>query len=166
MLIVFGLSHVVVLTRLPPAAEAPAIEPVAWCVYVILLTEVNDIAQALIGRRLGKHQMAPTFSPGKTWEGLAGGFIVTAGLALLLAPWLTSLTLARPTWLGSCLAVTAGAIISLCGLLGDLNMSGLKRESGVKDSSQLLPGMGGMIDRIDSLTLTAPAFYYFALSLA
>ena len=86
MLIVFGLSHVVVLTRLPPVSEAPAIEPVAWCVFVILLTEVNDIAQALIGRRLGRHQMAPIFSPGKTWEGLAGGFIVTAGLALLLAP--------------------------------------------------------------------------------
>ena len=78
-----------------------------------------------------------------------------------MRPWLTTLTIDRPIWLGVLISGGVGVIISLAGFLGDVNISGLKREAGVKDSGTLFPGMGGMLDRIDSLTYSAPAFYYF-----
>ena len=138
--------------------------------FVLILTETNDIAQALTGRRFGhrkKHRLAPVLSPNKTWEGFLGGGLITLAVAVPLAHWLTPL----PAWelrggpLGAHIpglgSICAALLITIVGLVGDLNMSALKRDAGVKDSSQLLPGMGGMLDRIDSLTFTAPAFYYF-----
>ncbi|MCA9126054.1 MAG: phosphatidate cytidylyltransferase [Planctomycetales bacterium] len=165
MLIIFGLSHAVMLVGLPAAPGAASPGSIGWCLFVVLLTEVNDIAQALIGRSLGKHKVTPGLSPGKTQEGCLGGFTVTTCLAMCAAPWLTTLTIDRPVWLGLLISAGAGLTIAVAGFLGDLNMSALKREAGVKDSGTLLPGMGGMIDRIDSLTLAAPAFYYYALSI-
>jgi phosphatidate cytidylyltransferase len=106
-------------------------------------------------------------SPNKTWEGFLGGLLVTLILAVVLAPWLTGLTAhpgplglsdALQRWLGP---LAAGLLIAVAGYFGDINMSGLKRDSGVKDSSKMLPGMGGLIDRIDSLTFSAPTFVYF-----
>ncbi len=84
-------------------------------------------------------------------------------LAVLLAPYLTTLTVDRGKAAGWAISATAGLLISLFGFLGDINMSAIKREAGVKDGSSLLPGMGGMIDRIDSMTFTGPAFYYFVM---
>jgi len=86
---------------------------------------------------------------------------ITVLLAVLTAPWLTGLTMGRSGIAGMELSLIAGVLISLFGFLGDINMSGIKRDVGVKDGSQLLPGHGGMIDRIDSLTFTAPVFYYY-----
>lgn len=166
LLIVFGVSHAVLTTRLPLADGIWSAGMVGWCVFLVMLTELNDIAQALIGRIFGRHKVTPVFSPGKTWEGLAGGFLVTTLLALATAPWLTTLTLGRATWQGVLISIGAGTVISLGGFLGDVNMSGLKREAGVKDSGSLLPGMGGVIDRIDSLTISAPAFYYYVLAVS
>jgi phosphatidate cytidylyltransferase len=91
---------------------------------------------------------------------------VTVVGALLLSPFLTPLTTrAAPSWAFSWLAplvwpLLAGLVIALAGFLGDLNMSAVQRDAGVKDSSRALPGMGGVLDRIDSLTLTAPVFYW------
>jgi phosphatidate cytidylyltransferase len=162
VLMIFGVSHCVALVALP-AAEGPlSVGAVGWCIFLVLLTESNDIAQALVGRKYGKHKIVPAVSPGKSWEGLAGGFICTVVLAMLLAPLLTGLTAGSSQTLNLLHSAVAGGLISLCGFLGDINMSAFKREAGVKDSSRLLPGMGGMIDRIDSLTLAAPAFYYYA----
>lgn len=166
LLIVFGLSHAVLTTQLPAAEGTWSAGTLGWCIFLVILTELNDIAQALIGRVFGRHKVTPAFSPGKTWEGLAGGFIVTTLLAVVTAPWLTTLTVDRPSWQGVLISFGAGAVLSLAGFLGDVNMSGLKREAGVKDSGSLLPGMGGMIDRIDSLTISAPAFYYYVLSVS
>jgi phosphatidate cytidylyltransferase len=162
-LMILGLSYAVATTRLSDSAGGWDSGSIGWCIYLVLLTETNDIAQALVGRSFGSHKLAPTFSPGKTWEGLVGGFVVTCLLAVLSAPWLTTLTLARPYWQAILVSLAAGSIIALCGFLGGLNMSGFKRDAGVKDSGRLLPGMGGMIDRIDSLTVSAPAFYYFVV---
>ena len=78
---------------------------------------------------------------------------MTVMLACVLAPWLTTLAELQG-------ALLVGVVIAVAGFFGDINMSGIKRDSGVKDSSQLLPGMGGLLDRIDSLTFTAPAFVY------
>ncbi len=168
VLFFWGLSHTVVLASLPIGSNAfesrsLAVGPMGWSLFAILLTQCDSIAQALIGRRLGRHQMTPSISPGKTWEGFVGGLVLTAILSLATAPWLTSLSVGYSSWRGSALAIGAGVLVSVIGFIGDVNMSALKREAGVKDSGKLLPGMGGMIDRIDGLTFTAPAMYYYAL---
>ena len=134
---------------------------------LLVLTESNDIFQALIGRLFGahkRHRITPTISPNKTWEGFLGGLLVTITLALLLAPWMTDLgrvagpfDLPEPLrpWIAPLLAAL---LIAVAGFFGDINMSAIKRDAGVKDSSKLMPGMGGLIDRVDSLTITAPVF--------
>ncbi|RMF41248.1 MAG: hypothetical protein D6753_09965 [Planctomycetota bacterium] len=164
-----GLGHAVLLSTLPRESN-PVAGPMGWFLFVLILTETNDIAQALIGRRFGahkKHRLAPVLSPNKTWEGFLGGVFVTLAVAIPLAMLLTPMhtwkfsvdgIAVRIPWL---IPACAALLISVVGLVGDLNMSALKRDAGVKDSSQLLPGMGGMLDRIDSLTFTAPAFYHF-----
>jgi len=138
-----------------PAEMTPAAGGAAWFLFLLLLTETNDICQALVGRRLGKRKIAPDISPHKTWAGLFGGMIVTTLLAGLLGPWLTPW---RPA-----IALAAGPVICVAGFFGDLNVSAFKRDCGVKDSSDLLPGQGGMLDRMNSLTFTAPTFYAFVL---
>ncbi len=90
-----------------------------------------------------------------------GGLLTTTFLAMITAPSLTCLTLNRSLVAAIGVSAVAGALISIFGFLGDINMSAIKRDAGVKDGSRLLPGQGGMIDRIDSLTFTAPVFYYF-----
>jgi len=140
---------------------------VGWFLFLVVLTETNDIAQALVGRRIGAHHITPKVSPHKTWEGLSGGIAVTMAVSVALAPLLTPLTTAAaPTWTGLgwlsswVWPLGAGFVIALAGFLGDLNISAVKRDVGVKDSSRALPGMGGVLDRIDSLTLTAPVFFW------
>lgn len=168
VLFFWGLSHTVVLSSLPVGLDSIetsslAVGAMGWPLFVILLTQCDDIAQALIGRRIGRHKMTPSISPGKTWEGFVGGLGVTVLLSVVAAPWLTSLMVGYASWRGPAIAIGAGVLVSMVGFMGDVNMSALKREAGVKDSGNLLPGMGGMIDRIDSLTFTAPAVYYYAL---
>ena len=122
-----------------------------WFLFLVILTETNDIAQALVGRRIGAHHITPKVSPNKTLEGLIGGMIVTVVVAPVLAPLLTPLTTsaaplgAGADWLAPRIwPLAAGVVTSLAGFLGDLNLSALKRDSGVKDSSHALPGMGGV----------------------
>lgn len=165
MLFVYGLSHAYLLLELPGSTEPP-VGPCGWFLFLILLTETNDIMQAVIGRRLGKRRITPRVSPNKSLEGLLGGFSVTIALAILTASTLTNWAHDRSSGQWIIIAAIAGALISLSGFLGDINMSGIKRDAGVKDGSTLLPGQGGMIDRIDSLTFTAPVFYYFVRLLA
>ncbi len=171
MVLIYGMSHAAYLFILPASSTGPA-GPAGWFLYLLILTEADDIFQAIIGRSIGahkRHRVTPVVSPNKTWEGLIGGMIVTIGLAILLAPWLTTLgetpgPLALPDslqwWVG---AAVTGILVTVAGFFGDINMSAVKRDSGVKDSSRLLPGMGGLIDRVDSLTFTAPAFVYFLI---
>jgi phosphatidate cytidylyltransferase len=121
--------------------------------YLVFLTQMNDVAQYLWGKSLGRHKLTPTVSPNKTWEGLIGGIATTTLLAVVLAPHLTPLTRYE--------SVLAGVLIGVCGFIGDVTMSALKRDIGVKDSGSLLPGHGGILDRLDSLTYTAPLFFHF-----
>ena len=160
MLFVYCLSHAYFVIESSSVSEPPA-GNVGWFLFLLLLTETNDIMQAITGRRFGNTKITPRVSPNKSLEGLLGGMATTIVLAVVSAPWLTGLTLGRSFREGFLISAGAGVLISLFGFLGDINMAGMKRDVGVKDGSSLLPGQGGMIDRINSLTFTAPVFYYF-----
>src|SRR5690606_7006029 len=108
-----------------------------------------DSGAFFTGRALGRHKLAPAVSPGKTWEGVAGG-VILAGVVAGAAGYLLELPV------GALVAI--GAATALVSVLGDLTASIAKRNIGVKDTGRLLPGHGGMLDRIDSLTAAAPAF--------
>jgi phosphatidate cytidylyltransferase len=153
-------------------AANPASGGAGWFVYLILLTQFSDIAQALWGRALGRRKITPAVSPGKTWEGFLLGAASTQVMAVVLALPLTPLASGISLGYGDdrtsipyLPALLAGLIVSLGGFVGDLNMSAFKRDLGVKDSGTLLPGQGGILDRVDSLTFTAPLFFYFVVAL-
>jgi phosphatidate cytidylyltransferase len=124
---------------------------------LVLTVVVSDTAQFYIGSLVGRTPLAPAISPKKTVEGALGGFVVgPAFLAVVGAWWLPGL--AWP-W-----RILLGAIVVTLGILGDLFESMLKRSAGLKDSSGLVPGHGGMLDRIDALLFAAPGYYLFLRS--
>lgn len=153
MIMVFGLSHLAYLLVLPGITGENGATGAGLILYIVILTQCNDVAQFIWGKLLGKHKVIPRVSPNKTWEGLIGGIITTVGLALLLAPLLTPLTLIGTLF--------TGFLIGLTGFIGDVNISSLKRDLGIKDTGQTIPGHGGILDRVDSLTYTAPLFFHF-----
>jgi phosphatidate cytidylyltransferase len=152
MLTVFGLSHMAMLL-----VAGNAVNPVAGGVgllfFLVVLAQFNDVAQYCWGKLLGRHKVTPKVSPKKTWEGLIGGVATTIAVAALIGPYLTPMD---HLW-----SALAGGVIGLAGFLGDVNMSAVKRDLGVKDAGGLIPGHGGILDRVDSLTYAAPAFVHF-----
>lgn len=154
MLNVYTISHLSYLIMLPQSGNAIA-GGTGLLVYLLLLTEINDIAQYIFGKLFGRHKIIPKVSPNKTVEGLLGGILTTTGIAIALAPWLTPFDLMH----SACL----GILLSLTGFIGDVNISAIKRDLGIKDSGTLIPGHGGILDRIDSLTYTAPLFFHFTV---
>lgn len=152
MLTVFNLSHMAYLLVLP-AETNPAGGAAGLVLFLMFLTQFNDVMQYVWGKTLGRHKIIPKVSPKKTWEGFLGGVATTTLLAWLLAPLLTPLA----GWE----APAAGLLIGIAGYIGDVNISALKRDLGVKDSGSLIPGHGGILDRVDSLTFTAPLFFHF-----
>lgn len=122
----------------------------------IAVTWLGDTAAYFTGSALGRHRLAPRTSPGKSWEGAAAGLLATAGGAVLYV----ALTRGLVDWtLGLAETVGFGAAVAVAGQVGDLFESRLKRDCGVKDSSGLLPGHGGMLDRMDSLLFVFPVAY-------
>jgi phosphatidate cytidylyltransferase len=118
-----------------------------WVLFALLLVWVADIGAFFVGRRFGRIRLAPEVSPGKTWEGALGGLAVSALVAVAGAAWFR---VALLPFLPLCLAAVGFSIV------GDLTESLLKRFAGMKDSGSILPGHGGVMDRIDSLTGAAP----------
>ncbi len=118
------------------------------------LVWMADIAAYFAGRTWGKHKLAPTISPGKTWEGAAGAVLAVLAYGFVLGLTSGRLSLAEPG--GIALSAAALALATGVSILGDLFESLSKRQAGVKDSSRILPGHGGVLDRIDSLTSTLP----------
>jgi phosphatidate cytidylyltransferase len=128
-----------------------------WAVWAVGGTWVNDTMAYVVGRLIGRHKMIPRISPGKTWEGTAGGVLATIFVSSLAGPSLLGLP-----WL---LCAGLGLLIGFAGITGDLVESFMKRSAGVKDSGWLLPGHGGVLDRIDSLIFAAPAVFYYKLAM-
>ncbi|SFU39051.1 phosphatidate cytidylyltransferase [Xenorhabdus koppenhoeferi] len=122
-----------------------------WLLYVMLLVWAADSGAYIFGRTMGKHKMAPRVSPGKTLEGLAGGLLTAA-----LISWLFGKFAPVPAMPEHLLLIST--VVVIASVFGDLTESMFKRESGIKDSSQLIPGHGGVLDRVDSLTAAIPVF--------
>lgn len=129
---------------------------VALVFFAIIVTWLSDTGGFFIGKSLGKHSLAPTLSPKKTIEGLLGGVLFSVVGAVIC-----QFTFAPFFSLGQC--VILGVCLALLGALGDLAESAIKRSVNVKDSGTIIPGHGGVLDRVDSLLFTGPAMYYYVM---
>jgi len=128
-----------------------------YLLYFIVVTKFSDIGAYVVGSMIGKHKMIPRISPGKTWEGFAGAILVSTGVSLLFAH-LAGSHLYGMNFLH---ALILGILLSVSAVLGDLIESLFKREAGVKDSGRLFPGIGGILDLLDSLLFNAPLMYLY-----
>jgi len=133
----------------------------AWILgWVLLVTKACDIGAYFTGRAIGRHKLIPWLSPGKTWEGLAGG-LVLATVASVLGTWAllrVGVVVGRPPLV---LAALPGLLFGLVGQAGDLVESVFKRDAGTKDSGRAIPGFGGVLDVLDSPLLVAPLAYWW-----
>lgn len=127
-----------------------------WVFWAVLSTWGTDTCAYTAGKLFGRHKMAPGISPGKTWEGTIGALV--GGLAVVVA---LNWALDLPVSTGE--AVLLGVMLPVVAVVADLGESVLKRSAGVKDTSELVPGHGGFLDRLDSLLFTVPLVYYFAV---
>ncbi len=152
MAIVFSLGHAAYLLNIA-LQNSSAGGGMGLVLLLVCLTQFNDVAQYIFGKTFGTHKITPKVSPNKTLEGLIGGVVTTVTLAVALAPWLTPLTRGE--------SLLAGLLIGLGGFAGDVMFSALKRDLAIKDCGTVIPGHGGILDRIDSLICTAPLFFHF-----
>ena len=125
-----------------------------WLLYALCLNWIGDIGAYYVGRRFGRHKLAPVVSPGKSWEGAAASLGASLLFGFFLLRW------AIPE-VPPLVALALTAVANIAGQFGDLCESGLKRGAGVKDSGALLPGHGGMLDRVDSTLFTLPVVYLY-----
>lgn len=156
MLTVFGLSHMAYLLSLPDIDGFSA-GGRGLLLFLVFLTEINDVMQFTWGKLLGRHKIIPKVSPNKTWEGFVGGLVTTTAIGYFLG-FLTPLSTIQ--------VVFVSFMIAFSGFIGDVVMSSVKRDIGVKDTGSAIPGHGGILDRIDSLSYTAPIFFHLVYYLA
>jgi phosphatidate cytidylyltransferase len=156
MLTVFGLSHMAYLLSLPDI-EGFSSGGRGLLLFLVFLTEINDVMQFTWGKLFGKHKIVPKVSPNKTWEGFVGGIISTTIIGYFLG-FLTPMTDLQ--------VIFVSFMIAISGFFGDIVMSSVKRDIGVKDMGTSIPGHGGILDRIDSLAYTAPVFFHLVYYIA
>ncbi len=125
--------------------------------YFILLTKFSDMGAYVVGSLIGKHKMIPRISPAKTWEGFGGALVVSTGASLAFVHFFGNHMLG----MNSMHAVILGLILSSTAVVGDLIESLFKREAGLKDSGKMFPGIGGILDLLDSLLFNAPIMYLY-----
>ena len=162
----FGLIYIAYPLTLIPLLWKQEDGP-ALVLFLMVCVWTGDIAALYIGRAFGKHKLAPRLSPGKTWEGAIAsiaGSVIAAALVVSLAGALTArgntlLHISQPLWQSLLLAM----VLNIAAQLGDLLESAIKRGAGVKDSGAMLPGHGGILDRIDALLLAAPVLWFILL---
>ncbi len=156
MLTVFCISHIAYLLTLPVKNDAAG--SIGLVLFLLFITQFNDVSQYIWGKLFGKNKIIPKVSPNKTWEGFLGALFTITICSGFAAPLLTPITFE--------LGLIFGFAISIAGFFGDVVISSVKRDLQIKDSGNLIPGHGGILDRIDSLMYTAPLFfhmiYYFA----
>jgi phosphatidate cytidylyltransferase len=150
VLTVVAISHIPRLFLLAPSSGPGGGAGLAGLLLLAVLS--NDAAQYVFGKLFGRRLLASAISPKKTWEGLAGGVMTTMAVSAAASPIITPFT----TMQGAII----GLVLSILGVLGDLLISGIKRDAGVKDTGSVLKQHGGILDRCDSLLLAAPVYFY------
>jgi phosphatidate cytidylyltransferase len=154
----FGLMYVPWLLNFVQKINFfPGVEGRYYLLYFVLLTKFSDTGAYTVGSLIGRHKMIPRISPGKTWEGFAGAILVSTLASLVFVHYLGSHMLG----MNSYHAVVLGVVLSVCAVVGDLIESLFKREAGVKDSGHFFPGIGGILDLLDSLLFNAPIMYLY-----
>jgi phosphatidate cytidylyltransferase len=155
---VLGVMYVIFLGGHLIAVRVAFPQPAAARLLTLLMLIVmgSDTAAYYTGRAFGRHKMAPSVSPGKTWEGAVGGMLASLAAVVLAHFWFFP-------ELKLVVALPLAAVMNVLGVVGDLTESALKRGAGAKDAAQILPGHGGLLDRLDSLLFNAPVIYYFGL---
>jgi phosphatidate cytidylyltransferase len=128
-----------------------------FLLYFILVTKFSDMGAYAVGSLIGRHKMIPRISPGKTWEGFAGAIVVSTGASLVFVQFFG----AKMFGMNFLHATILGIVLSVTAVIGDLIESLFKREAGVKDSGHLFPGIGGILDLLDSLLFNAPIMYLY-----
>ncbi|HWB27404.1 MAG TPA: phosphatidate cytidylyltransferase [Chitinophagaceae bacterium] len=156
MLTVFGISHMAYLLSLPQLNGFDN-GGRGLLLFLVFLTEINDVMQFTWGKLLGRHKIIPKISPNKTWEGFLGGIVCTTVIGYFLR-FLTPLN--------SYQALFVSFMMAVAGFIGDIVMSAIKRDIGLKDTGSIIPGHGGILDRIDSLAYAAPAFFHLVYYIA
>ncbi len=142
--ITFLLSHIIMLRNMH-----------VWLVGLVLgITWACDVFAYFVGSLLGRHKISPRISPNKSWEGALGGLVAAVAASLVIAPY---------AGLNTAVAAAAGIVLGIGGQVGDLAESAIKRFAGVKDSGALIPGHGGVLDRLDSIMFNAPLLYYLIM---
>lgn len=147
---VYGMSHLALLFQLPDMPGFTA-GPEGLLLYLIFLVGINDVLQFAWGKTIGQRAVLPRVSPNKTWEGLIGGVLSTALIAVALR-FLTPLEPGQAAFTGFCVAVA--------GFMGDAIASGMKRDIGIKNSGNAIPGHGGYLDRLDGFSAAAAPFFH------
>jgi phosphatidate cytidylyltransferase len=155
MLTVFSLSHLAFLLSLPEIAGFNA-GGRGLLLFIVFITEINDVFQFTWGKLLGRHKIIPKISPNKTWEGFIGGILTTTIIGYFLR-FLTPFSEME--------ALVVSFIVACAGFVGDVVVSAVKRDIGLKDTGTLIPGHGGILDRIDSLSITAVVFFHIVYNL-
>jgi phosphatidate cytidylyltransferase len=152
------LSHAILLRNWPLEPGSPDLG-FFFVILVIATTFLADAGAFFAGRYLGRHKLWPRISPGKTWEGAAGGVVVgtlgTVATKLVFDAWIFE------TGMPVIHCLILGVILCVVSIFGDLTESMLKRDAGIKDSGTIVPGHGGILDRLDSLLFTIPTTYYY-----
>ncbi|EEF57382.1 phosphatidate cytidylyltransferase [Pedosphaera parvula] len=154
----FGLMYVPwLLNFIQKINFFPNVDGHFYLLYFVLITKFSDTGAYAVGSLIGKHKMIPRISPGKTWEGFAGAIVVST-LASLVFVHFAHNKMPEMNWVH---AIILGVILSAAAVVGDLIESLFKREAGVKDSGKLFPGIGGILDLLDSLLFNAPIMYLY-----
>jgi len=148
---VFGLSHLGYLLTVPEI-ENSAVNGRTLVLFLVFVVEMSDVLQYIWGKTLGRHKIIPTVSPNKTWEGFIGGIASTMLLSLAIR-FLTPFSVIE--------TLLVSLLITVAGFCGGAVMSAVKRDFGVKDFGSVIPGHGGMLDRVDSLCYAAPIFFHY-----
>ena len=163
---VFGVIYIPYLLHFFYLIYKPTESGILYAMLILIMVWSYDIGAFVIGSRWGKHKMAPVLSPQKSWEGVLGGFFFTFIAANLSPLWLPlgrlDPSIGLSTWLTFLPHIVAiSLLVSAATQLGDLFESKLKRIANVKDTGRILPGHGGLLDRIDGLLFALPAFYFY-----
>jgi len=154
----FGLMYVPwLLNFIQKINFFPGVDGKFYVLYFILVTKFSDTGAYVVGSLIGRHKLVPRISPGKTWEGFAGALLLSTAASIVFVYFLGD----HMAGMNRLHAVVLGLLLGLTAVIGDLIESLFKREAGVKDSGRLFPGIGGILDLLDSLLFNAPIMYLY-----